>query len=122
MMAAHMPPVCVNSAGRPRALRVPITSAYCDAPRVRPDHLDTGGKQQLLDLLGVRAEVTGYHPCATCGGTGYAPIPADSQRHWPPSCPSCHRLKVLPDLTVDIGQAHLLLPQPGTGLGAQSAG
>jgi hypothetical protein len=99
--------------------------AHLDAilrARVHPDHLDTGGKQQLLDLLGVRAEVTGYHPCATCGGTGYAPIPAGSERHWPPSCPSCHRLKVLPDVAVDIGQAHLLLPQPGTGLGAQSAG
>jgi uncharacterized protein (UPF0335 family) len=90
--------------------------------RIRPDHLEVDGKQQLLDLLGVRAEVTGYHPCMTCGGTGYAPIPPGSERHWPPSCPSCHRLKVLPDVAVDIGQAHLLLAQPGTGLGAQSAG
>jgi hypothetical protein len=86
------------------------------------EDLDVGGMQQLLDLLGVQAEVTGYHPCPTCAGTGYAPIPPGSQRHWPPSCPSCRQLKVLPDVAVDIGQAHLLLPQPGTGRDAQSAG
>jgi uncharacterized protein (UPF0335 family) len=108
-------------------LTPPASPAHADRDaiqraRVPLDHLDTGGKQQLLDLLGVRAEVTGYHPCATCDGTGYAPIPPGSERHWPPSCPSCHRLKVLPDVAVDIGQAHLLLPQPRTGLGAQSAG
>ena len=90
--------------------------------RAHLEDLDIDGKQQLLDLLDVRAEVTAYHPCPTCAGTGYAPIPPDSKRHWPPSCPSCHRLKVLPDLTVDIGHANLLLPQPQTGRNAQSAG
>ena len=90
--------------------------------RVRMEDLDLDGKQQVLDLLEVRAEVTGYHACDTCGGTGYAPIPPGTARHWPPSCPACHRLKVLPDLVVDIGHANLLLPQPQTGRDAQSAG
>jgi hypothetical protein len=86
------------------------------------EDLDLDGKRQILDLLEVRAEVTGYHACDTCGGTGYAPIPAGTARHWPPSCPACHRLKVLPNLVVDIGHANLLLPQPHTGRDTQSAG
>jgi DNA invertase Pin-like site-specific DNA recombinase len=80
--------------------------------RARLDVLDLPGKQQLLDLLSVQAQVTGYHPCPTCAGTGYQPIPTDYDGHWPPSCPSCHRLRVLPDLTVEIGATHLLLTHP----------
>ena len=78
--------------------------------RARIDDLDLPSKQQLLDLLAVQAQVTGYHPCPTCAGTGYLPIPPDYDRHWPPVCPTCHRLRVLPDLTVDIGAAELLVP------------
>jgi DNA invertase Pin-like site-specific DNA recombinase len=72
--------------------------------------LDLPAKQHLLDLLSVQAQVTGYHQCPTCAGTGYQPIPPDYDRHWPPSCPSCHRLRVLPDLTVHIGAPDLLAP------------
>jgi hypothetical protein len=74
----------------------------------RIDELDLHGKQQLLDLLDVQAQVTGYHACPTCGGTGYQPIPPGHHRHWPPSCPACHRLGVLPDLTIHIGNTELL--------------
>jgi Recombinase zinc beta ribbon domain len=80
--------------------------------RARIDHLDLPGKQQLLDLLSVHAQVTGYHPCPTCAGTGYQPIPPDYDRHWPPTCPTCHRLRVIPDVTVEIGGTHLLLTHP----------
>jgi hypothetical protein len=80
--------------------------------RARIDDLDLPGKQQLLDLLSVQAHVTGYHPCPTCAGTGYQPIPPDYDRHWPPTCPSCHRLRVLPDVTVEIRATHLLLTHP----------
>jgi site-specific DNA recombinase len=83
-----------------------------DRACARIDDLDLPGKQQLLDLLAVHAEVTGYHPCPTCAGTGYQPIPPDYDRHWPPTCPSCHRLRVLPDVTVEIGATHLLLTHP----------
>ena len=76
--------------------------------RARIDKLDLHGKQQLIDLLDVQAQVTGYHPCPTCTGTGYQPIPPDHHRHWPPSCPACHRLGVLPDLTIHIGNTELL--------------
>jgi hypothetical protein len=62
--------------------------------------------------LSVQAQVTCYHPCPTCAGTGYQPIPPDYDRHWPPTCPSCHRLRVLPDVTVEIGATHLLLTHP----------
>jgi recombinase-like zinc beta ribbon protein len=78
--------------------------------RARIDDLDLPGKQQLLDLLSVKAQVSGYRQCPTCAGTGYQPIPADYDRHWPPSCPSCHRLHVLPDVTVHIGAPELLAP------------
>jgi DNA invertase Pin-like site-specific DNA recombinase len=79
-----------------------------DRARARIDELDLDGKQQLLDLLDVQAQVTGYHPCPTCAGTGYQPIPPGHHRHWPPSCPTCHRLGVLPELTVHIGNTELL--------------
>jgi hypothetical protein len=78
--------------------------------RARIDDLDLPGKQQLLDLLSVQAQVTGYHPCPTCTGTGYQPIPPDYDRHWPPNCPSCHRLRVLPEVTVNIDAPELLVP------------
>jgi Recombinase zinc beta ribbon domain len=48
--------------------------------RARLDELDLPAKQQVLDLLSVQAQVTGYHPCPT--------IPPDYDRHWPPSCPA----------------------------------
>jgi hypothetical protein len=80
--------------------------------RARIDNIDLPAKQQLLDLLSVHAQVTGYHPCPTCAGTGYQPIPPNYDRHWPPTCPTCHRLRVLPDLTVEIGATHLLLKHP----------
>jgi DNA invertase Pin-like site-specific DNA recombinase len=96
--------------------RVPDTThadrQAVDRARVRIDELDLPDKQQLLDLLSVQAQVTGYHPCPTCAGTGYQPIPPDYDRRWPPSCPSCHRLRVLPDVTVEIGATHLLLTHP----------
>jgi DNA invertase Pin-like site-specific DNA recombinase len=96
--------------------RVPDTTLAdreaVDRARARIDDLDLPGKQQLLDLLSVQAQVTGYHPCPTCAGTGYQPIPPDYDRHWPPTCPSCHRLRVLPDVTVEIGATHLLLTHP----------
>jgi hypothetical protein len=78
--------------------------------RARIHDLDLPGKQHLLDLLSAQAQVTGYHPCPTCAGTGYEPIPPDYDRHWPPSCPSGHRLRVLPDVTVHIGAPELLAP------------
>jgi DNA invertase Pin-like site-specific DNA recombinase len=78
--------------------------------RARLDGLDLPAKQQLLDLLSVHAQVTGYHPCPTCAGTGYQPIPPKYDRHWPPICPSCHRLRVLPDLTVHTDAPELLVP------------
>jgi hypothetical protein len=78
--------------------------------RARIDELDLPGKQQVMDLRSVQAQVTGYHHCPTCAGTGYQPIPPDYDRRWPPSCPSCHRLRVLPDLTVHIGAPELLVP------------
>ena len=76
--------------------------------RARIDKLDLDGKQQIIDLLDVQAQVTGYHQCPTCAGTGYQPIPPGHHRHWPLSCPACHRLGVLPDLTVHIGNTELL--------------
>ena len=76
--------------------------------RARIDELDLDGKQQLIDLLDVQAQVTGYHDCPICAGTGYQPIPPGHHRHWPPSCPACHRLGVLPDLTIHIGNTELL--------------
>jgi hypothetical protein len=80
--------------------------------RARIDKLDLDGKQQLIDLLDVQAQVTGYQQCPTCAGTGYQPIPPGHHRHWPPSCPACHRLGVLPDLTVHLGNTELLTNSP----------
>ena len=80
--------------------------------RAQIDKLDLHGKQQIIDLLDVQAQVTSYHPCPTCTGTGYQPIPPGHHRHWPPSCPACHRLGVLPDLTVHIGNTELLTNRP----------
>jgi len=80
--------------------------------RARIDELDLDGKQQLIDLLDVQAQVTGYQQCPTCAGTGYQPIPPGHHRHWPPSCPACHRLGVLPDLTVHLGNTELLTNSP----------
>jgi hypothetical protein len=79
-----------------------------DRARARIDELDLDGKQQLIDLLDVQAQVTGYQQCPTCAGTGYQPIPPDHHRHWPPSCPACHRLGVLPDLTIHLANTELL--------------
>ena len=76
--------------------------------RARIDKLDLHGKQQIIDLLDVQAQVTGYHDCPTCAGTGYQPSPPGHHRRWPLSCPACHRLGVLPDLTVHIGNTELL--------------
>ena len=76
--------------------------------RARIDKLDLHGKQQIIDLLDVQAQVTGYQQCPTCAGTGYQPIPPGHHRHWPLSCPACHRLGVLPELTIHIGNTELL--------------
>lgn len=115
----------VRSTMTPAASAAQVDRDAVERARVRLDDLDLDldldGKQQVLDLLEVRAEVTGYHACDTCAGAGYSPIPPGTARHWPPSCPACHRLKVLPDLAVDIGHANLLL-QAQTGRDAQSAG
>jgi len=79
-----------------------------DRARARIDELDLDGKQQLIDLLDVQAQVTGYQQCPTCAGTGYQPIPPGHHRHWPLSCPACHRLGVLPEVTVHLGNTELL--------------
>src|SRR6266536_2043649 len=79
-----------------------------DRARAQIDKLDRDGKQQIIDLLDVQAQVTGYQQCPTCAGTGYQPIPPGHHRHWPPSCPACHRLGVLPDLTIHLGNTELL--------------
>ena len=89
--------------------------------RARIDKLDLHGKQQIIDLLDVQAQVTGYHPCPTCAGTGYQPIPPGHHRHPPPSCPACHRLGVLPDLTIHIGAPELLLPHATAEPGPRAA-
>ena len=80
-----------------------------DRARARIDKLDLHGKQQIIDLLDVQAQVTGYHPCPTCAGTGYQPVPPGHHRHWPLSCPACHRLGVQPDLTIHIGNTEPLV-------------
>ena len=98
--------------------------------RARIDKLDLHGKQQIIDLLDVQAQVTGYHQCPTCAGTGYQPIPPGSERHPPPSCPSCHRLRVVPEVTVHVGASELLLahataepgPRAASQPGTQTAG
>ena len=98
--------------------------------RARIDKLDLHGKQQIIDLLDVQAQVTGYHQCPTCAGTGYQPIPPGSERHPPPSCPSCHRLRVVPEVTVHVGAPELLLahataepgPRAASQPGTQTAG
>ena len=93
-----------------------------DQARARIDKLDLHGKQQLLDLLDVQAQVTGYHDCPICAGTGYQPIPPGHHRHWPPSCPACHRLGVLPDLTIHIGNTELLLTNSPADAAAPASG
>ena len=64
--------------------------------------LDNPAKQVVLDVLGVTVHVTGYDTCPTCHGTGYQPIPPGYGRHWPPGCPTCHRLREIPRFTVQI--------------------
>ena len=64
--------------------------------------LDNPVKQVVLDVLGVTVHVTGYDTCPTCHGSGYQPIPPGYGRHWPPSCPTCHRLREIPRFTVQI--------------------
>jgi site-specific DNA recombinase len=66
--------------------------------------LDNPAKQVVLEILGVTVHITGYDTCPTCHGTGYQPIPPGSGRHWPPSCPTCHRLREVPRFTVQISQ------------------
>lgn len=64
--------------------------------------LDAPAKQVVLDVLGVTVHVTGYDTCPDCHGTGYQPLPPRHGRHWPPSCPTCHRLREVPRFTVQI--------------------
>jgi hypothetical protein len=68
--------------------------------------LDNPAKQVVLDVLGVSVHVTGYDTCPTCHGTGYQPIPPGYGRHWPPGCPTCHRLREIPHFTVHITRPH----------------
>jgi len=77
--------------------------------RKRLDDLDVRSKQQVLDALGVTVQVTAYEQCAACGGSGYQPIPPGSGRHWPPSCPNCHRMRMTPEVTVHITAPQALL-------------
>ena len=66
----------VRSTLTPAAPATHADRGAVERARVSPEDLDVDGTQQVLDLLDVRAEVTGYHACDTCGGTGYAPHPA----------------------------------------------
>ena len=68
--------------------------------------LDNPAKQVVLDVLGVTVHVTGYDTCPSCRGTGYQPIPPSHGRHWPPGCPTCHRLREVPRFTVHIAERH----------------
>ena len=68
--------------------------------------LDNPARQVVLDTLDVTVQVTGYDTCPTCHGTGYQPIPPGFGRHWPPSCPTCHRLCEVPRFTVHIAEPH----------------
>jgi hypothetical protein len=96
------------------ALTAPDTGVGADVgPEKRRERLpdartaaviDNPAKQVVLDVLGVSVHVTGYDTCPTCHGTGYQSIPPGTGRHWPPSCPTCHRLKEVPHFTVQISQ------------------
>jgi hypothetical protein len=82
-----------------------------DHPERLPDAraaaaLDNPAKQVVLDVLDVTVHVTGYDTCPTCHGTGYQPIPPGYGRHWPPGCPTCHRLREIPRFTVQITRPH----------------
>ena len=90
--------------------------------RARIDKLDLDGKQQIIDLLDVQAQVTGYHDCPICAGTGYQPSPPGHHRRWPLFCPACHRLGVLPDVTVQIGNTELLLTKSPADAAALTTG
>jgi site-specific DNA recombinase len=68
--------------------------------------LDNPAKQVVLEVLGVSVRVKGYDTCPTCHGTGYQSLPPSSGRHWPPSCPTCHRLREIPRFTVHIVEPH----------------
>lgn len=83
--------------------------AVIEQARARPDALDTLGRQLVLDALGVTVHITGYTTCPTCAGTGYQPIPSGYGRHWPPGCPTCHRIRAVPDITVAITAPQVLL-------------
>ena len=98
------------------ALTTPATGVRADggADKARdqlPDPrtaaaLDNPAKQVVLDVLDVSVQVTGYDTCPACHGTGYQPIPAGYGRHWPPGCPTCHRLREVPRFTVHITEAY----------------
>jgi hypothetical protein len=96
----------------------PSTSAGDDSRRLRDARaaagaFDAAAKQVVLEVLGVTVHVTGYDTCPTCHGTGYRPIPPGYGRHWPPSCPTCHRLRQVPRFTVQITRRQPALA-PGT--------
>ncbi len=84
--------------------------------------LDNPAKQVVLDVLGVNVHVTGYDTCPTCQGTGYQPIPAGYGRHWPPSCPTCHRLRAIPRFTVQITRPDATSVRRSGGHGRSAAG
>src|SRR6266516_4974800 len=92
----------------------PSTGARDDSQRLRDARaassaFDAAAKQVVLEVLGVTVHVTGYDTCPTCHGTGYQPIPPGYGRHWPPSCPTCHRLRQVPRFTVQITRRHTAL-------------
>jgi hypothetical protein len=111
-----------RSLDRLTAVRAALTSQHADAgtgaggstdnpPERLPEPragaaLDNPAKQVVLDVLGVTVHVTGYDTCPTCHGTGYQPIPPGYGRHWPPGCPTCHRLREIPHFTVRITRPH----------------
>lgn len=80
-----------------------------DRMRGRIGDLDVDGKQQVLDALSVEVHVTSYKPCGECGGTGYQAVPVGSGRRWPPSCPTCQRMRQLPVVDVRITAPEALL-------------
>jgi hypothetical protein len=62
---------------------------------------------RLFDWLqNGEVEIPTPDTCPACQGTGYQPIPPGYGRHWPPSCPTCHRLREVPRFSVQITRPH----------------
>ncbi len=64
-------------------------------------------QRQILEILGVRVQITGWVPCATCAGKGVVPAEPDAKTgkrekgwHGFGACPTCRRTKFLPTLRI----------------------